>query len=239
MTDPTDTFMTFLKPTAGKPLLGQTILAVEDSRCAGEALRFLAQASGARYRRADSLCSAHRHLMTYRPSVVIADLGLPDGSGLGLIDELAQARPRVQALIASSGDPTARDAALDKGADGFLEKPIPSLAAFQTHILALLPADCRPGMPRALSQDVLCIDGAALNDDLAHAADLFSSAEADGTADYLAGFLAGIGRCTGDNQLTFGAERLRMAMRQEQPFAQKLANLAGLVQDRLSRADAS
>ena len=43
--------LTFLRPTAAKPLLGQTLLAVEDSRFAGEALRLLAQKSGARFRR--------------------------------------------------------------------------------------------------------------------------------------------------------------------------------------------
>lgn len=234
MTDDKDPFLSILRPTAARPLLGQTILAVEDSRCAGEAMRQFAQHSGARFRRADCLRAARRHLSTYRPTVVIVDLGLPDGSGRVLIEDLAQARNRVAALIATSGDPAARDAALAAGAEGFMDKPMASLGAFQELILSLLPAECRPRQPRILPTSAAQVDAAVLADDLSHAADLFSSAESDGTADYIAGFLAGVGRCTGDDQLTTGADGLRAAMQAEQPFAQKLAKLAGLVQDRLA-----
>ena len=77
-------------PTAERPLLGTLILVVEDSRHACEGLRLICQRSGARIRRAESLASAERHLRSYRPRVAVIDLGLPDGSGLQLIETLAK-----------------------------------------------------------------------------------------------------------------------------------------------------
>ena len=99
--DDSDPFAARLqKPTAERPLLGLTVLIVEDSRYASEAMRLLCLRSGARIRRADSLRAARRHLQVYRPAAIIVDLGLPDGSGLDLIAELDAASPRVAALLA-------------------------------------------------------------------------------------------------------------------------------------------
>jgi len=113
-------------------LFAVTILLVEDSRSASEAIRLMAAESGARVRRADSLHAASRHLAIYRPNVVMVDLGLPDGDGMGLIRHLAAAKPPIGGVIALSGhDRLAWQAeALALGASACLEKPIASLAAF-------------------------------------------------------------------------------------------------------------
>jgi CheY-like chemotaxis protein len=126
---------------ARRCLFGVTILLIEDSRAASEALRLFAAESGARLRRADSLASAHRHLAIYRPNVVVVDLGLPDGNGLELITDLGRASVPFEAIVAMSGNEagTWEAAARDAGASACLEKPLASLAAFQNCILGLLP----------------------------------------------------------------------------------------------------
>ena len=54
-------------PTAARPLMGLTVLAVEDSLYACEALRLLCMRSGARIRRADCIASAKRHSASLSP----------------------------------------------------------------------------------------------------------------------------------------------------------------------------
>ena len=139
-----DDYLTTPQATNDRPLLGQTILVVEDSRYACEALRLMCLRSGARIRMADCLTSARRHLKVYRPSVIVIDIGLPDGSGADLLEDLANASPRVDVILGTSGDPNGQDMALAAGADGFLEKPLTSLAAFQDAVLSHLPDDRRP-----------------------------------------------------------------------------------------------
>ena len=84
-------------------LFAVTILLVEDSRSASEAIRLYAAESGARVRRADTLHAASRHLAIYRPNVVMVDLGLPDGDGMALIRHLASASTPITAIVALAG----------------------------------------------------------------------------------------------------------------------------------------
>ena len=155
------------QPTTRRPLLGLTILVIEDSRYACEAMRLLCLRSGARIRRADCLKSARRHLQVYRPSVLIVDLGLPDGSGVDLIEETVNASPRVSVVLGTSGDDTGQDAALAAGADGFLAKPVTSLAAFQQAILSRLPEDRQPIGAADLPDETIHPDLLAFQDDMA------------------------------------------------------------------------
>ena len=220
-------------PTSARPLLGITVLVVEDSRFACEAMRLLCLRSGARIRRADCLKSARRHLRAYRPSVVIVDLGLPDGSGAELIDELAHGAPRVDVLLATSGD--AGNEALGRiaGADGFIEKPIESLAAFQEIVLSHLPEGLQPAGPRALPTDVITPDPVAFRDDMAHVADVLTAGSDDATIDYVAQFLEGVARSAHDADLESAASSLARHRAAGQSTRSDLAKVAGLVQDRL------
>lgn len=225
-------------PTPARPLLGLTILVVEDSRYACEAMRLLCLRSGARIRRADCLASARRHLGVYRPAVMVIDLGLPDGSGLDLIEELATATPRVDVLLASSGDDFAEDAAIAAGADGFLAKPIHSLATFQQAILSRLPENRRPGVVRLLPDDRIFPDPVAYRDDMAHVADVLGEAADDRTLDYVAQFLRGVALSAEDAPLARAAEALAEARADGRPVIRDTARIAGLVQERLEHRQA-
>ena len=194
------------RPTADRPLLGMTVLVVEDSRFASEAMRLLCLRSGARIRRADSIAAAERHLNVYRPSVAIVDLGLPDGSGLDLIARMHRLRPRVPILLGTSGadrDVAAQEATA-AGADGFLAKPLESLAEFQAAILAHMPDDMRPKAPRLVPGGRVDPDMIAYREDLSHAMDLL--ALDDPPVGYLRRFLLGVARTAHDGGLEDRAE---------------------------------
>jgi len=212
-----------------RPLRGLTVLVVEDSRFACDALRLLCQRSGARLRRAETLHAARAHLKVYRPDVVIVDLGLPDGRGESLIRNLALQVPRPAVILGSSGDPAGRAAALAAGAAGFLEKPIASLAAFQAALLHHLPDwATRVTAPTPPPGDPPPGDPLALRDDLARAADLIAAAPDRSQRRYLTGFLAGLARSTHDAALEQAAAGL-------EDGAQGLAAVAGLLSHRLAR----
>lgn len=198
-----------MTPTASRPLLGLTVLAVEDSRFASDALRLLCLKSGARIRRADCLASAHRHLRVFRPTVVIVDLGLPDGSGLELIRELSLASPRIAVLIATSGDDSLAHAARAAGADTFLSKPVASLALFQTEILKCLPSDQRPSGILKPRQDRIEPDSLAYKDDLVHAAEVLSGTDDKAQIDYALQFLDSIAQSANDLPLARAVESTR------------------------------
>ncbi len=193
-------------------LFAVTILLVEDSRSASEAIRLYAAESGARVRRADSLNAASRHLAIYRPSVVMIDLGLPDGDGMALIRHLASASTPLGAMIALSGHEgvTWQAEALEAGAAACLEKPIASLRAFQECVLSVLPdAETR----RRPDERELALTGrasvhAALTEDLRRASALLAEALPAGddeTTAYCAQFLGSIGAMLDDAGLVAAA----------------------------------
>lgn len=187
-----------------RPLLGLTILMVEDSRYFADAVRLLAMHSGARIRRADCLTSARRHIKIYRPDIVLVDLGLPDGSGVEFIKELQSVGP---ILVAMSGisNGLERVRAMEAGADCFLEKPFFDLASFQQTLLSLLPEDIAPRKftPRVAGQKVEP-EQAALDEDLGEIAGLLKSALKEDDKlelSYCAQFLRTVARTAQDHDL--------------------------------------
>jgi len=233
--DPIDPFAVNVpSPTATHPLLGLTILVVEDSRFACEAIRLLCLRSGARIRRADSLRSARRHLRVYRPSVVIVDLGLPDGNGVDLIHELHDTQPPVEAVLAISGDADSEHAALAAGAKAFMPKPITAIAQFQEAVLALLPPERHPNGPRMLSDEIIHPDRIAYQDDIAHVAGLLDDLADAQALDYAAQFVTGVAKAAEDTALEQAAIAVAERRASGGQARTEAAALAGIVHTRLS-----
>lgn len=224
------------RPTVTRPLLGLTILAVEDSLYACDALRLLCLHSGARLRRADCLKSARRHLQVYRPSVMIVDMGLPDGSGADLIAEVSSTLPRVSVILGTSGDSFAEDVAYAAGADGFLAKPIANLGVFQNAILQHLPKDQQPCGLRPVRSDPIHPDPVAFREDMAHIAEILSGPVDSNTIDYVTLFLRGVARTAEDDKLEDAASDLALALSNGSVLSGQIARVSGLVQARLEDA---
>lgn len=233
--DTTDPFKpSYPAPTALRPLLGLTVLVIEDSRYACEAMRLLCLRSGARIRRADTMRAARRHLQVYRPSVAIIDLGLPDGNGADLIHDLATAGQRPDVIIGISGDADGAHRALEAGADGFMEKPVVSLANFQEAILRHLPEDRQPLGPRTVPEGNVEPDPIAYRDDMVHVADVLEDVHDARTLDYIVQFLGGVARSAHDAELLQATDALAVKRARGDSAASETAVIAALVQDRLS-----
>lgn len=211
----------------------RTLLLVEDSRLAAEAVRILCRRLGIRLRRAESLAGAALHLRVYRPDIALVDLGLPDGSGLDLIQSMLRSTARPGRVVAISGDPTLEGAARRAGADAFLAKPL----SFARHLATLTGDEAGgladweqdpllPGCPR--SERNAGADPLALRDDLALAGDLVGSTDDPDRLRYAGQFLASIGRSLSDEPL---AEAARQAGR-----SGDRQTLADLVRRRIATA---
>ena len=70
-----------------------------------------------------NLSDAADYLEKEQPSVVILDNKLPDGFGVDFISFLKKKYPSIKIIMISGFDSSAKDVALDNGADIYLEKP--------------------------------------------------------------------------------------------------------------------
>lgn len=221
--------------SAMRPLAGMTVLVVEDSRFASDAVRLLCLKSGARIRRADSLKAARRHLIAYMPTIIIVDIGLPDGTGMDLIHDLDQAVHRIPVILATSGDDSRFAEAIEMGADGTLLKPIKSLAAFQNIVVDSLPDGMRPDGLRLVTTELVDPDPIAFQDDLAHIAEVIGTANDEQTVDYVAQFLTGLARTAEDNALEVAAISLAAHREKRDRLKTELARVSNLLNERLQR----
>lgn len=202
-------------PSPALPLGGITILVVEDSRFAAEALRLIAMRAGARLRRAETIAQARRHLALYAPDCLIVDCGLPDGDGCGLIAAAHQGAYRPHVILGLSGDGDQKPRTLAAGADGFLGKPLPPLPS----LLRLMRPKLRPDpMPITHHSDP---DTLALRDDLRHAHEMLTQTAR--MPDYIADFVASLAAQSRDTELAAAAAAYRGAPGRDRRLKQLLA----------------
>jgi two-component system KDP operon response regulator KdpE len=137
------------------------VLVVDDEPQIHRFLRPALRAAGYEPLRADTAADALRLAATHDPALVLLDLGLPDLDGQAVIPEL-RAFSRVPVVVLSARDQEAEKvAALDAGADDYVEKPF-SLAELLARLRAALRRAAAAGSgeepPRVLRVGPLEVD---------------------------------------------------------------------------------
>ena len=102
--------------------LAKKVLVVEDEGEMGLLLNLILSERNFELDYVSNLLSADEYLQQQQPSVIILDNKLPDGFGVDFITYLRKKYPSIK-IIMLSGFSSARDVALENGADIFIEKP--------------------------------------------------------------------------------------------------------------------
>jgi two-component system catabolic regulation response regulator CreB len=130
-------------------------LVVEDDSAIADAIVYSFQRDAMVVEVAETLAAARR--LAARADIVILDLGLPDGSGFTLLDELrATAAPPRVIVLTSRDEDVDCVAALESGADDFVTKPF-SPRALVARVRAVLRRGEAPS--RRHTVPGLAIDG--------------------------------------------------------------------------------
>ena len=79
-----------------------------------------------------NLSAAKEYLKEHQPEVVLLDNKLPDGFGVDFISYIKANYPSIKIIMISGFDISAKDVALDNGADIFLEKPFTKNQLYQS-----------------------------------------------------------------------------------------------------------
>jgi len=112
--------MTETKLQTNKP---KKIFIIEDEGDMCLLLNIMLQGKTIELDHAKSIADAQEYLKKEQPSVIILDNKLPDGLGVDFVSYIKENYPTVKIVMISGYTPTAKDIALENGADLFLEKP--------------------------------------------------------------------------------------------------------------------
>ena len=115
-----------------------------------------------------------------------------------------------------------------------MENPFGSVSQFHAQILAHLPADAEPRGIRAVSDEHVAADSAALHEDYCLIGDLLDGSGDRRSLRYAVDFTANLARSIDDAELLAAATALQDRPIDREPGLSGRATLAGLVQSRLT-----
>ncbi len=109
---------------SGAPADATPVLIVEDDPEMADLLGTVLDMAGYQVTRAASVSDAKRALRDTSPALALVDLGLPDGSGIDLVDHLAARYPGVGVIVVTAdGREDEHVRGLRAGADDVVAKP--------------------------------------------------------------------------------------------------------------------
>ncbi|MRG45482.1 response regulator [Chitinophaga sp. SYP-B3965] len=101
----------------------QKLLIVEDEGEMCLLINLLLDGEGLEIEHVQTISDAVEYFQQEAPTVVLLDNRLPDGYGIDLINFIKKEHPDTRIIMISGVDASAKDVALENGADLFLEKP--------------------------------------------------------------------------------------------------------------------
>ncbi len=135
------------------------ILIVEDDGGIADVVAFVLQRDGYETQTASDGDEAIRRFDTFRPDLVLLDLGLPGMGGLDLFHRFRRMAPLVPVIIATSrNEESDRIAGLEMGADDYVTKPFSVDELLARLKAVLLRGDRQASGPRKLSFDDVELD---------------------------------------------------------------------------------
>ena len=128
-----------------------TILLIDDEKQIHRFLRPLLESAGYAVRQAETGAEALREAASHPPALVLLDLGLPDIDGQSVLPRL-RAFTQAPVIVLSARDrPSEKIAALDGGANDYVEKPFDV-----GELMARIRAALRDSGPGGDAQTVFC-----------------------------------------------------------------------------------
>lgn len=109
--------------TEGQPTKSKKVLIIEDEGDMCLLLNIVLNGKGLELDHVNTLLDADEYLQKEQPAVIILDNKLPDGFGVDFITYIKTRYPSIKIIMISGFDASAKDVALENGADVFLEKP--------------------------------------------------------------------------------------------------------------------